>query len=85
MNEQELLSRLRPILAMVKRLPLKEVETITLESSLADDLSMDSLDLIDLSLSTETCFGILIPMDDVKGIHTVGDWVKYITPLVNGK
>lgn len=48
------------------------------EASLFDDFGMDSLDSIELVMSLEEDFGIDIPDEDIEGIETVSDIVKYI-------
>ena len=55
-----------------------EEDTITPESSIADDLGADSLDVVDLLMSIEDEFEIEIPDEDVENLKTVGELVKYI-------
>lgn len=55
-----------------------EVENITMESSLVDDLGADSLDIVDLIMSIEDEFEVEIMDEDIEGLKTVGDAVKYI-------
>lgn len=53
-------------------------DAITLETSFADDLQADSLDLVDLVMSIEDAFDIEVEDDATKDIATVGDLVSYI-------
>ena len=55
-----------------------EKDKVTAEASIIDDLSADSLDVVDLISSVEDEFDIEIPDDKVEGIKTVGDIVAYI-------
>lgn len=55
-----------------------DVSEITAESSIADDLGADSLDVVDMVMTFEDEFGIEIPDDAVETIKTVGDVVKFI-------
>ncbi|GHV24723.1 hypothetical protein FACS189465_2170 [Clostridia bacterium] len=56
-----------------------EEETITLETDLVEDLSVDSLDFIDLLSRIEDEFDVKIPDDfPIESIKTVGDIVKQI-------
>jgi acyl carrier protein len=57
-------------------------EKITLEASITDDLGADSLDVVDLVMSLEEEFDLEIPDEDVEGMKTVGDIVKYIEAKV---
>ena len=53
-------------------------EDIQLETSLKDDLEMDSLDAVELNLALEEKFGISIDEETMAGIKTVGDIVNYL-------
>ncbi len=55
-----------------------EEDTITSETSIADDLGADSLDVVDLLMSIEDEFEIEIPDEEIDNIKTVGELVKYI-------
>ena len=43
------------------------------ESKLGDDLMLDSLDMVELVMFLEECFGIEIPDEEAGNIVTVGD------------
>ncbi|HZK22045.1 MAG TPA: acyl carrier protein [Oscillospiraceae bacterium] len=53
-------------------------DKVTLESDILDDLGADSLDVIDLIMSFEDEFDIEIPDEEIEGIKTIDDLVKYI-------
>ncbi|MDD7484066.1 MAG: acyl carrier protein [Clostridia bacterium] len=55
-----------------------EEDSITLESSITEDLGADSLDVVDLLMSIEDEFEVEVPDSEVENIKTVGDLVKYI-------
>ena len=55
-----------------------EEDSITPNSSLADDLGADSLDVVDLLMSIEDEFEVEIPDSEVENLKTVGSLVKYI-------
>ena len=55
-----------------------EEDTITMETSVAEDLGADSLDFVDLLMSIEDEFEIEIPDTEIENMKTVGDLVKYI-------
>ncbi len=55
-----------------------EEDTITPDTTIADDLGADSLDVVDLLMSIEDEFEIEIPDGEIENIKTVGDLVKYI-------
>ena len=55
-----------------------EEDKITPETTIADDLGADSLDVVDLLMSIEDEFEIEVPDEEIENIKTVGDLVKYI-------
>ncbi len=55
-----------------------EEDSITQDTSIADDLGADSLDVVDLLMSLEDEFEIEVPDDEIENIKTVGELVKYI-------
>ena len=57
-----------------------EEEYITPEVDFLADLGLDSIDLVDLSMTVEDVFEIEMPFedDDLEKLRTVNDLVKYI-------
>ncbi|WP_461247956.1 acyl carrier protein [Treponema sp. R6D11] len=51
---------------------------VTAESSFADDLGADSLDIVELVMAFEEAFDIEIPDDAAERITTVGEAAKHI-------
>lgn len=55
-----------------------DADDITMESSLTEDLGADSLDFVDIVMSLEDEFDTEFPEEDMEGVKTVGDVVRYI-------
>lgn len=55
-----------------------EEDAVTMDSAIADDLGADSLDVVDLAMSIEDEFDVVIPDEEIENIRTVGDLVKYV-------
>lgn len=55
-----------------------EPDTITLETSLDEDLGADSLDVVDVLMSIEDTFSVEIPDEKIENLRTVADVVAYI-------
>ena len=56
-----------------------EVDEITMDASFEDDLGLDSLDLVELSMALEAEFNIgEMTEEEVAGIKTVGDLLTYL-------
>ena len=59
-------------------------DDVTLNSSFEDDLSADSVDLVELVMAMEEEFEIdEIPEEDLLTLKTVGDCVRYLTAKLN--
>lgn len=56
-------------------------ETITMDTSIVDDLGADSLDVVELIMSLEDMFGISISDDDASHLDTVRRIVEYLEKL----
>lgn len=55
-----------------------DIEDVTMEASLFDDLGADSLDAVELNMAFEDGFAISIPEASLEKMKTVGDVVKLI-------
>ena len=51
---------------------------VTMDKSFIDDLDVDSLSMVEVVVAAEEKFGVSIPDDDVRGLKTVGDAVRFI-------
>ncbi|MCD7737517.1 MAG: acyl carrier protein [Lachnospiraceae bacterium] len=58
-----------------------EEEKVTMEASLKDDLGIDSLDSVELSMNLEDEFSIQIEEEKLAEFVTVGDIVNYLASL----
>lgn len=50
---------------------------VLMPSTRMDDMGAESLDIVEFFLEFEEEFDVSIP-DDVAGIQTIGDWVRFI-------
>lgn len=55
-----------------------DVDRITPETDIADDLGADSLDVVEMLMAIEDEFDIEIPDEKVESLKTVGQVVDYI-------
>ena len=53
-------------------------DEVTMTSNIVENLGADSLDMVDLVMSIEDEFELEVADEDVEGIKTVGDIVRYI-------
>ncbi|MBR3837532.1 MAG: acyl carrier protein [Clostridia bacterium] len=55
-----------------------DLETIEDDANILDDLGADSLDIVEMLMTLESEFGILVPDEDVMGLKTVRSVAAYI-------
>ncbi len=61
-----------------------DADEITMESSFADDLGADSVDLVELVMAMEEEFDIgEIDEEELTGLKTVGDCVRFLNSKLN--
>ncbi len=75
MNKDELMERIKELVA--EKLGA-DIDEITEDADLIDDLDADSLDLVDLVMAFEDEFGVSIPDEKLEKIRTVRDIFKIL-------
>lgn len=56
-----------------------DADEISMDSSFVDDLGADSVDLVELVMAMEEEFNVgEIDEDDLTGLKTVGDCIRYL-------
>lgn len=63
---------------IAEQLEVDEVDEITSETSLMEDLEADSLDAVEIMMALEDEFEIEIPDEDAEKFDKIGDIVEYI-------
>ena len=63
---------------LAEALNIEDINTITRESNIVQDLGADSLDMVELLMSLEDNFGITVPDEVANDLVTVDAIVKYI-------
>ena len=75
MSEEEIFEKLKEII--VDQLGVEE-DIIKMDATFVEDLSADSLDIVELIMDIEEKFDIEIPDSDAERIVTVSDVVEYV-------
>ena len=75
MSEEEIFEKLKEII--VDHLGVEE-DIIKMDATFVEDLSADSLDIVELIMDIEEKFDIEIPDSDAERIVTVSDVVEYV-------
>lgn len=61
-----------------------DADEVTMDSSFVDDLGADSVDLVELVMAMEEEFDVgEIDEEDLTGLKTVGDCVRYLYNKLN--
>ena len=68
--------KIRSIIA--DQLCIDNADSITLETTLSDDLEADSLDAVEVIMAIEDEFGIEIPDEEAQNFKTVVDICKFV-------
>ena len=55
-----------------------DIDTITADTNVIEDLGADSLDVVDMLMSLEDEFDVEIPDEEIEKMRTVSDVVSYI-------
>ena len=55
-----------------------ELDQITPETNIMEDLNADSLDIVELLMSIEEVCGVNVPDEDVQELKTIQDILDYI-------
>jgi acyl carrier protein len=72
---EETISKLAVVLEQVAGVDPADV---TIEKTLAEDLDLDSLAMVEVTVAVEDSFGIKVPEDAAAGFRTVGDVATYL-------
>lgn len=76
---EAIFERVKEVIA--EQLGIEDIDTITMETTFIDDLSADSLDIVELIMALEEEFDMEIPEAEAEKIVTVGDVVDYIEKM----
>lgn len=70
-----MIEKVKDLLAKQLRL---DVNTIEDDANILDDLGADSLEVVEMLMTLESEFGIIVPDDDVMELKTVRAVAEYI-------
>ena len=55
-----------------------DINSITEDTRIVDDLGADSLDVVEMLMTIEQDYGVIVPDDVIATFKTVGDVARYI-------
>jgi len=62
-----------------------DAETITDGMDIIEELGADSLDIVEMLISIEESLGVHVPDDDIVGLKTVGEIIRYVEKRYRSK
>ncbi len=71
----DMLEAVKEILAKQLRV---DVDSISDDTDIVDDLGADSLDVVEMLMTIEQEYGVVVPDEAIMTFKTVGDVAKYI-------
>lgn len=74
-GKEKMLEAVKDILSKQLRV---DIDSITEDTRIVDDLGADSLDVVEMLMTIEQDYGIVVPDDVIATFKTVGDVAKYI-------
>ena len=74
-KEYNMIEKVKDLLAKQLRL---DVNTIEDDANILDDLGADSLEVVEMLMTLESEFGIIVPDEDVMELKTVRAVAEYI-------
>jgi len=60
-----------------------ELDEVIEDARIFDDLGADSLDVVELVMTLEEAFDIVVPDEDIEGMQTIGDVQSYLAGRVS--
>ena len=78
MNRKEILDKLKEIVASVKDIAVEELDFVTDETTIKDDLGLNSIGVLYVVVAIENKFDITMQDADVGQFVTVGNVVDFI-------
>lgn len=79
LQESEIVDGVRQVCAETLRVSEERIQP---ESRLIEDLEVDSLFIVQLSIALEERFGIEVPEDELPGVQTVRDLCDFVAAKV---
>lgn len=81
MDTVEIRNKIKQAIANVSEIDPEDIED---SAAFVDDLGLDSLVLLEISVDIEMQFGLEVPEEELKQLHTVQDAVEFVQhSLVN--
>lgn len=78
-SKEDVIGTIVAVIRTLDGVTAEMADAVTPETNILRDLSLDSIAVMDFIMELETAFAIVIPLDTVAEIATVGDLTRAIT------
>lgn len=78
MTDEEIVLAIKDIIATIA--PDEELEGLTLEERLRDQIDLDSMDFLDIVMELRKLYGVQVPEEDYKELASLQSTVEYLRP-----
>ncbi len=83
MSNEDIVLAIKDIIATIA--PDEELDGLTLEEPLRDQIELDSMDFLDIVMELRKRYGVQVPEDDYPHLNTLGGCAEYLGPRMADK
>jgi len=83
MSNEDIVLAIKDIIATIA--PDEELDGLTLEEPLRDQIELDSMDFLDIVMELRKRYGVNVPEEDYKHLASLQGCVDYLSPHMADK
>ena len=83
MSNEDIVLAIKDIIATIA--PDEELDGLTLDEPLRDQIELDSMDFLDIVMELRKRYGVNVPEEDYKNLATLQGCVDYLGPHMADK
>ena len=83
MSNEDIVLAIKDIIATIA--PDEELDGLTLEEPLRDQIELDSMDFLDIVMELRKRYGVQVPEEDYKELATLEGCANYLEPHMADK
>ena len=83
MTKEEIVLAVKDIIATIA--PDEELDGLTLEAPLRDQIELDSMDFLDIVMELRKRYGVQVPEEDYGELSSLGGCANYLEPHMADK
>jgi len=83
MTREKIILAVKDIIATIA--PDEELDGLSLEKPLRDQIELDSMDFLDIVMELRKRYGVQVPEEEYGELNTLGGCATYLAPKLEGK